>query len=127
MADFQCGSCSYTSDDRDEAREHSREAGHLVILGNDGVETVEAAEAVAAGGKSDRARLAGEWFLVLGAVALGAALAATGKSSGLARENQALKSMGVALRAKVTNQETIITYLKSASGAGTVLAGYRGR
>ncbi|MEU0649332.1 hypothetical protein [Streptomyces umbrinus] len=122
MTDYQCGSCSYGSNDLDEFRQHSHQTGHAGIREKGDIEPPGVAEAVeeveSTEGKSGRGRAAAE-------VALGAlAIAAIGT---LALKNKGLKSMAGALLVQLAESTAENGYLKSASGAGTTLYGYRGR
>ncbi|MFE6056454.1 hypothetical protein ACFQ6N_37395 [Kitasatospora sp. NPDC056446] len=115
MTDYQCGSCSYGSNDPGELRQHSRRTGHVGIRKEDGVETPGAGEAAEEAapteGRSGRGRVAARaGFVLLAAVSIGA----------LAWRNKELL-------AELTESAAENEYLKSASGAGTTLNGYRGR
>ncbi|MBW8800847.1 MAG: hypothetical protein JF597_47025 [Streptomyces sp.] len=135
MTSYQCGSCSYESDDLDEAQEHSFQTGH-VCIGKDG--------AGSAGGRFGKARgAAGVGISVLAASALGVfawkykALAA--EKDDLAAENSELKSTVDRLAAEnskltsmagqlVVQLAELITendYLKSRTGAGKNLRRFR--
>ncbi|TYC70671.1 hypothetical protein [Streptomyces sp. CB01881] len=53
MADYQCRSCSYESNDLGELRQHSHRTGHVGIPETDGVEIPEVAEAVEEAGPTE--------------------------------------------------------------------------
>ncbi|MFJ9448091.1 hypothetical protein ACIRRH_40680 [Kitasatospora sp. NPDC101235] len=114
MTDYQCGSCSYGSDDLDGLRQHSHRTGHVGSREKDGIETSEVAEAVEEAetteGRFGKGRAAAEVGLgLLAAAAIGA----------LAVKNGALQ---VRLAKLVAEN----AYLKSASGAGATLSSFRG-
>ncbi|MFB7619920.1 hypothetical protein [Kitasatospora sp. NPDC056181] len=122
MTDYQCGSCSYESNDLGELRQHLHRTGHVGIREADGIETPEVAEAVEGvgptEGKSGRGRVAVELGLgILAAAAVGA----------LAWKNKELRSMAGGLLVELAESVSENEYLKSASGAGTTLNSYRGR
>ncbi|MGW1037348.1 hypothetical protein ACWD4Z_34790 [Streptomyces antibioticus] len=128
MTDYQCGSCSYGSNDRDQLQQHSHQTGHVGIrekngiLEEDGIETAEVADAVEEAepieGKSGKGRVAAEVCLgFLAAAAIGV----------LTWKNKELKSMAGGLLVELAESVAENEYLKSASGAGTTLNGFRGR
>ncbi|MFI1649773.1 hypothetical protein ACH4XT_22905 [Streptomyces avidinii] len=128
MTDYQCGSCSYGSNDLDELRQHSHQTGHVGmrekdgVLEEDGIEPPEVAEAVeeaeATESKSGKGRVAAEvGFGLLAAATIGV----------LAWQNKGLKSMAGGLLVQLAESVAENEYLKSASGAGTTLNRFRGR
>jgi hypothetical protein len=122
MTNYHCGSCSYGTNDLDELRQHSHQTGHIGIREKADIVTPEVAEAVEevepTEGKSSRGRAAAEFGLgALAVVTIGA----------LALKNKGLKSMAGALLVQLAESTAENDYLKSASGAGTTLNGYRAR
>ncbi|WP_031026663.1 hypothetical protein [Streptomyces sp. NRRL WC-3725] len=123
MADYQCGSCSYGSDDLDELQQHSRETGHVGTRKND------AEQAEGKFGKARAAAKAGAKVLAVAAVVGFSAWkykALQSMAAGLvvqlaesATENAALKSENEHLKSEND-------YLRSATGAGKTLNGFRG-
>ncbi|MFF4387181.1 hypothetical protein ACFY0G_10440 [Streptomyces sp. NPDC001552] len=115
MADYQCGACSYGSDDLDELQQHSHQTGHTGIRKND----AEPAE-----GKFGKARAAAKVGVKILTVA-----AVVGFS---AWKYKSLESMAaglvVQLAESATENEHLKSensYLKSATGAGKTLNSYR--
>ncbi|MET9404042.1 hypothetical protein [Kitasatospora sp. NPDC002965] len=122
MTTFYCGSCSYQGSDLDELRRHGRESGHAV----------RESEIAAAGdgpmsmpGASDVRSLAAVVGTGMGLLGLGAALYYNrqykGASTALARATATAAGLVVELAEKVTE----IDFLKSASGAASVLAKHK--
>ncbi|MFE9927957.1 hypothetical protein [Streptomyces sp. NPDC005533] len=127
MTDYQCGSCSYGSNDLDELRQHAQRTGHVGIRDKDGP-LEEAGPSERKGGKGR----------VLAEVAIGALAATavgvlawknhklTAENDELTAENVEVKSMAGGLLAELAALVTENEFLKSASGAGTTLNSYRG-
>ncbi|WP_329115956.1 hypothetical protein [Streptomyces sp. NBC_01353] len=108
MTDYQCGSCSYGSDDLDDLRQHSIQTGHV--------------SAGPTEGKSGKGR-------VVAGIGIGLLTLATGAVAWNYKTLQykALQSLAAGLVAQVAELATENEYLKSASGAGKTLYGYRNR
>ncbi|MEW1779910.1 hypothetical protein [Streptomyces sp. NPDC086777] len=136
MINYRCVSCSYESDDLDEAQEHSRRTGH-VCIGKDA--------AGSTGGRFTKARAAAG--VTVGVLAVGALggfawkykalavekdeLAAENSAlkstvDGLAAENSKLTSMAGQLLVQVAELVTENDFLKSRTGAGKNLRRFRG-
>ncbi|MEV7444371.1 hypothetical protein AB0O22_25105 [Streptomyces sp. NPDC091204] len=135
MTDYPCGSCSYGSNDLDELRRHSQETGHVGIRDKDGLLD----EARPSARKSGKGRVVAE--VALGVLAATAVGVLAWKNQKLAAENDGLKdendelrdenagvrSMAGGLLAELAALVAENEFLKSASGAGTTLNGFRGR
>ncbi len=109
------------SNDRDELRQHLHQTGHAGIREKDGVETIDEA------GAMEEARPAGKKLSAAG-VCLGLLTAASTVAAGaLAWRNRELRAMAGGLLVELAATVAENDHLKSASGAGSTLAGYRGR
>ncbi|MFD8483610.1 hypothetical protein [Kitasatospora sp. NPDC059673] len=122
MTTFHCGSCSYQGSDLDELRRHGRESGHAVReseieAAGDGPTSVP--------GAFDARSLAAAVGTSIGLLGLGAALYYNrqykGASAALAGATATAAGLVVELAEKVTE----IDFLKSASGAASVLAKHK--
>ncbi|GGT53251.1 hypothetical protein ABT368_26370 [Streptomyces althioticus] len=122
MTDYQCGSCSYGSDDLDELQQHSHETSHHVGARENGAEPVE--------GKFAKAKAAAK----VGATVL--ALAVAGFSAWKYKSLQSMAAeLVVQLAESAAENATLKSenehlksendYLKSATGAGKTLNSYR--
>lgn len=120
MIHYQCGSCSYQSDDLGEAQQHSHETGH-VCIGKDG--------AGPAGGKFGKARV----VIMAGASVLATTTigALAWKYKKLQEDHDGLLSMAaglvVQLAESAAENERLKSendYLKSATGASKTLKSY---
>ncbi|MGW7789321.1 hypothetical protein [Streptomyces tricolor] len=103
MTDDRCGACSYGSDELDELREHSIKTGHVPTGPTEGTS-----------GKTK----------VLVGIGGGLLTVATGV---LAWRYKALHSLAAGLVVQGAELAAENDYLKSASGAGKTLNGFRGR
>lgn len=121
MADYQCESCSYGSNDLDELQQHSRETGHAGVRKND-AEPVE--------GKFAKAKAAA----MVGATALALAVAGfsvwkykslRSMADGLVVQLAESAAENAALQSENEHLKSENDYLKSASGAGKTLYSYR--
>ncbi|MFE7354557.1 hypothetical protein ACFU8Q_15445 [Streptomyces sp. NPDC057543] len=108
MTDYQCGSCSYGSDDLDDLRQHSIQTGHV----STGPTEV----------KSGKGR-------VVAGIGVGLLTVATGVFAWNYKTLQykALQSLAAGLVVQVAELAAENEYLKSASGAGKTLYSYRKR
>jgi hypothetical protein len=135
VTDYQCGSCSYGSNDLDELRQHSRQTGHA-----GGIETPEAVAAVnqadaARQGKSNKGRLVAEVAVSLVAVTATGAYVLKSRDlkamkslfSGQGVEIERLKAIAGGLAADLAKKVAEIDFLKSPSGAGQNLVSLRYR
>jgi hypothetical protein len=127
MIHYRCGSCSYQSDQLDEAQQHSGQTGHVCV----GTEDARPAE-----GKLGKAKV----LLMAGAgavAAVGAGVfawkckALQAENEELQTENEGLLSMAaglvVQLAESTAENESLRAeneYLKSPSGAGKTLKGH---
>ncbi|MEU9164300.1 hypothetical protein AB0D29_29025 [Streptomyces sp. NPDC048424] len=103
MTDYRCGSCSYGSDDLDDLRQHWIQSGHD--------------STGPTGGKPGKGR-------AVAGLGAGLLIVATGV---LGWKYKALQSLAAGLVVQVAELATENDYLKSASGAGKTLNGYRDR
>ncbi|MFE5847848.1 hypothetical protein ACFQ7N_40125 [Streptomyces niveus] len=135
MTNYQCGSCSFGSNDLGALQQHTHQTDHVGIHEKDGIETPEVAEAVEeaepTGGRSGKGRIAAAVALGLLAAAAGVLTwenkRLTAENDELAAENGELKSMAGGLLSELAELVAENEYLKSASGAGTTLNSHRGR
>ncbi|MEV0038112.1 hypothetical protein [Streptomyces sp. NPDC050804] len=107
MTDYQCGSCSYGSNDLDELRQHSHQTGPVGIREKGGKEIPEIAEAVEevepTEGKSGKGRVAAE---------IGLGFLATATIGVLAWKYKGLKSMAGGLLVELAESVAENEYLK---------------
>ncbi|MGV9269514.1 hypothetical protein ACWDRR_33175 [Kitasatospora sp. NPDC003701] len=128
MTDYQCGSCSYESNDLDELRLHRRETGHSVTHGAEATGAAEHVE-LSAGSALD-GRTAAE--IVLGVLSAGVIVALALQTRGAKAAAAGLMvqlARGAKEKAHLAKEVARLAaenaYLKSASGAGKTLVRYR--
>ncbi|MGV9267465.1 hypothetical protein ACWDRR_22695 [Kitasatospora sp. NPDC003701] len=126
MTNYQCGSCPFTSTDPDEVRLHGREVGHPVVDGAEAAAEGARDVKVSAGPALD-ARTVGE--AVVGVLGLGVIVALAWQNKGaraaLVKQLAVAAKKEASLVAEVARLGKEVVYLKSASGAGKTLGGFR--
>ncbi|WP_157877956.1 hypothetical protein [Streptomyces torulosus] len=103
MTNYRCGLCSYGSDDLDDLHQHSTQTEHV--------------SAGSTEGKSNKGRVAAGISVGL----------LTGTTLAFAWKYKTLQSLAAGLVVQVAELIAENEYLKSASGAGKTLNGYRAR